>query len=120
MLCYMKYLVCLLLSLAAGFGTYALGAVVWCTIDPDGAGAKLLFTIPIALTGMAIPAILGMLAFVFRTDFIRDPKPARAPAAATADSLAPPRSVRTSRARLATAPAMDVDDQDALELALAT
>ena len=122
MLCCMKYLVCLLLSLAAGFGTYALGAVVWCTIDPDGAGARLLFTIPIALTAMAVPAILGMLAYVFRNEFIREPKPAKPapqPAAASHESVAPMRPARTSRARLATAPAVGLDEDD-LELALAT
>ncbi|MEA2734458.1 MAG: hypothetical protein QOE14_909, partial [Humisphaera sp.] len=48
---FMKYLVCLLLSLAAACGTYTLGAVVWCIIDPEGAGTKLLFTIPVALAG---------------------------------------------------------------------
>ena len=66
----MRYLACVLLSLSAGFATYAIGAVAWSAIDPLEAGAKLLFTIPVALAGMAIPGILGTLCFVFRGDFI--------------------------------------------------
>ena len=58
----MKLLVCVLLSLAAGFFIYLTGAVVWCTIDPEGASPSLLFTIPPAIAGMVAPAMLGMLA----------------------------------------------------------
>ena len=107
----MTFLICLLLSLSAGFATYALGAVTWCVIDPDGAGAKLLFTIPVALAGMAVPGIIGMLCCAFRCDFIAEPKPARAPATRPARVPAPLRPARTPRPA-----AVDED----LELALAT
>ena len=60
----MKLLVCVLLSVAAGFFTYLTGAVVWSTIDPLGAGTSLLFTIPTAIAGMAAPALLGVLGLV--------------------------------------------------------
>jgi hypothetical protein len=73
----MKYLAFLFLSVAAGFGVYSLGAVVWSIVDPHGAGETLLFTIPIALGGMAIPGILGMLCLVFRCDFIAEPRQAK-------------------------------------------
>ncbi len=78
----MTFLTGLLLSLSAGCATYALGAITWCTIDPEGAGAKLLFTIPVALAGMAVPGIIGLLCCAFRCDFIREPKPAKMPARA--------------------------------------
>jgi hypothetical protein len=70
----MKVLGYLLLSLAAACGVYALGAVVWSMIDPHGAGETLLFTIPIALGGMAIPGILGTLCLVFRGVFVTEPR----------------------------------------------
>ena len=60
----MKLLVCVLLSLAAGFFTYLAGAVIWSTVDPQGAGSSLLFTIPPAIAGMAAPALLGVLGLV--------------------------------------------------------
>ena len=107
------FLTCLLLSLGAGFATYALGAIVWCTIDPDDVGAKLLFTIPIALAGMAVPGIIGLLCLTFRCDFIREPKPARRSSPAIA-SLPPLRPARLSQPAV-----VDVDDDD-VELALAT
>src|SRR5688500_8843957 len=110
----LKYLVCLLLSLAAGFGTYALGAVAWCTIDPAGAGAKLLFTIPIAIVGMAIPGIVGMLCLVFRCDFIPEPQPVRVPAVRPARAAA--RKTRHPRPVAVAAQPVDED----MELALAT
>ena len=62
----MRLLVCLLLSLAAGFFTYLTGAVIWCTIDPQGAGSSLLFTIPPALAGAFAPALLAMIGVVNR------------------------------------------------------
>jgi hypothetical protein len=106
------FLTCLLLSLSAGCGTYALGAITWCTIDPDGAGAKLLFTIPVALVGMAVPGIVGLLCCAFRCEFIRAPKPATVPA------RAPLRSAPARRPATATAPATPMDED--MELALAT
>jgi hypothetical protein len=102
-------LTCLLLSLSAGFGTYALGAITWCTIDPEGVGARLLFTIPVALAGMTIPGIIGLLCLAFRCDFIREAKPARR----AVPTRAPLRPARTRR------PAMADVDED-VELALAT
>jgi len=65
----MKWLVCLLLSLAAGFFTYLAGAVVWSTIDPQGAGASLLFTIPPAVAGVAAPTLLALLGLVAGAGF---------------------------------------------------
>ena len=77
----MKVIGYLLLSLAAACGVYALGAVVWSMIDPQGAGQTLLFTIPIALGGMAVPGILGVLCLVFRSIFVTEPRrtPRRTP-----------------------------------------
>ena len=70
----MRYLACLLLSLSAGCATYAIGAVAWSAVDPLEAGAKLLFTIPVALAGMAVPGILGTFCFVFRGAFVPERK----------------------------------------------
>jgi hypothetical protein len=111
----MTFFVGLLLSLSAGFGTYAIGAIVWSTIDPDEVGAKLLFTIPIALAGMTIPGIIGLLCYTFRADFISEPRRATRSSARPAPALAPRRPARTLR------PAMvdPVADED-IELALAT
>ena len=120
MSCCVKYLSCLLLSLATGCATYALGAVCWSVWDPHGAGAKLLFTIPIALAGMAIPGITGLLCVAFHCDFIADPEPttpALRPAPAPASTTV--HTARTSRARLSTVPATQFDSDD-IELALAT
>ena len=97
---------CLLLSLSAGFGTYALGAILWCVIDPEDVGAKMLFTIPIALAGMAIPGIIGMLCWTFRCDLIPEAKAAKTVAAA-------------KRAPRPVPPPAHVHDED-IELALAT
>jgi hypothetical protein len=71
---FMTLMISLLLSLSAGCGTYALGAIVWCVIDPEGVGARMLFTIPIALAGMTIPGVIGLIGYAFRCDFIREPK----------------------------------------------
>ena len=60
----MKLLVCVLLSIAAGCFTYLAGAIVFCTIDPQGAAPSLLFTIPPAIAGMAAPALLGILGVI--------------------------------------------------------
>jgi hypothetical protein len=102
------FLTCLLLSLSAGFGTYALGAILWCVIDPEDVGAKMLFTIPTALAGMAIPGIIGALCWTFRCDLIGEPKAAKKTAAlpARAPRPTPP-------------PAAHVTDDD-IELTLAT
>ena len=123
MACCLKYLSCLLLSLSAGFATYALGAVVWCVIDPTGAGAKLLFTIPVAIAGLTIPGIVGMLCLAFRCDWIPEPKPAKETAtpqpAPTPSAADPHPPTRKPRSRPATAPATTPVDDD-LELVLAT
>jgi hypothetical protein len=58
----------MLLSLAAGFFTYLAGAVIWSTVDPQGAGSSLLFTLPPAVAGVAAPALLAMLSVVIRRD----------------------------------------------------
>jgi hypothetical protein len=63
----MRLLVCLLLSLAAGSGTYLAGAVVWSTLDPQGAGASLLFTIPPAIAALTTPALLALVGLINRT-----------------------------------------------------
>jgi hypothetical protein len=60
----MKYLVALLLSLAAGFGTFILGAVIWSALDPSGAGRAFLFTIPVAIVCMVVLGLLGMTAMM--------------------------------------------------------
>src|SRR4051812_4142392 len=62
----MRLLVCLLLSLAAGCFAYLVGAVVWCAIDPLGAGGTLLFTLPPAIAGVATPALLAMIGLINR------------------------------------------------------
>ena len=98
---------CLLLSLSAGFGTYALGTIVWCVIDPENVGAKMLFTIPIALAGMTIPGIIGMLCWTFRCDMIGEPKAAKTAATAAVRAPTPARSA-------------DHAHDDDVELALAT
>ncbi len=108
----MTFLTSLLLALSAGCATYALGAITWCAIDPDGAGAKLLFTIPLALGGMTVPGILGALCLAFRCDFHSEPRAAKA-MATTPAPLSRPRRPAT-----APAPATHVDDE--MELALTT
>ena len=65
----MKLLVCVLLSLAAGFFTYLSSAVVWCTFDPQGAAPSLLFTLPAAIAGMAAPALVAVLGVVAGVGF---------------------------------------------------
>ena len=60
----LRLLIFLLLSISAGAAVFLGGAVVWCLIDPDGAGKPLLFSIPLALVGAAIPGLLGMLGMV--------------------------------------------------------
>jgi len=65
----MKFVVCLLLSLAAGFFTYLAGAVVWSTLDPQGAGASLLFTLPLAVAGAVAPTLLAIAGLINRALF---------------------------------------------------
>lgn len=96
-------LTCLLLSFSAGFGTYALGAIIWCIADPADVGARLLFTIPIALAGMTIPGIIGALCWTFRCDLIGEARP-----------------TTTHAPRVVPAPAAHVEHADDIELALAT
>jgi hypothetical protein len=60
----MKLVVCLLLSMAAGFATYLMGAVIWATLDPLGAGSALIFTLPPAIAGLSVPALVALLAAV--------------------------------------------------------
>jgi hypothetical protein len=111
----MQFFIGLLLSLSAGFGTYAIGAIVWSTIDPDEVGAKLLFTIPIGLAGMTIPGIIGLLCYTFRGDFISEPRRAARPSPMPAPALSRRRAARTPW------PAMvDPVADDDVELALAT
>jgi hypothetical protein len=112
----MTFITCLLLSLSAGSATYAAGAIAWCTIDPEGAGAKLLFTIPVALAVMAVPGILGAMCLAFRCDFYREPRPAKV-VAATRPAPTPLRPVR-ARPAVAAVTAADMDEE--MELALAT
>jgi hypothetical protein len=108
----MTFLIGLLLSVSAGFGAYAIGAIVWSTIDPDEVGAKLLFTIPIALAGMTIPGIIGLLCYTFRGDFI--PEPRRATRLTAVPARVPRRPARAPR------PGMVDPADDQVELALAT
>ena len=60
----MRIVICFLGSLAVGCATYLLGAIVWSIADPSGAGKVLLFTIPIAIAGMALPAVLSIIGAV--------------------------------------------------------
>ena len=112
MFCCMRYLACLLLAVSAGFGTYAIGAVAWSAMDPLGAGAKLLFTIPVALAGMAVPGILGMLCFVVRGAFVPERKRVKKPIPQPAPQRVPP----TPQPATATPPQIDEDE---LEVVLA-
>jgi len=113
----MTFITCLLMSVSAGSATYAAGAIAWCTIDPDGAGAKLLFTIPLALAVMAVPGILGAMCLAFRCDFYREPRTAKAVVATRPAPTAPLRPIRPHPA-VATTPVAEMDDD--MELALAT
>lgn len=61
-----RLLVCLLLSVATGAAVYLGGAVVWSLIDPQGAGVPLLFTIPLAIAAVAIPALIGVIGLINR------------------------------------------------------
>lgn len=110
----MRVIVCLLLAMACGFGTYVLGAVLWSAADPQGAGTVLLFTIPPAIAGMAVPALFGVIALINRCDWAA-PRPARvAPVAAQASTAAP------RPARSAPAPARPAfESADDLQLAAA-
>ena len=56
--------ICLLLSFAAGAAVYLAGAIVWCLVDPLGAGQSLMVTLPLALTAAAAPAMLGVLGMI--------------------------------------------------------
>jgi hypothetical protein len=60
----MRIVICFLGSLAVGCATYLLGAIVWSIADPSGAGKVLLFTIPLAIAGMALPAVLLIIGAV--------------------------------------------------------
>ena len=106
---FMTLIISLLLSLSAGFGTYALGAIVWCIIDPDDVGAKMLFTIPVALAGMIVPGILGLVGCAFRCEFITEPRVAPTGATPVAAPLRPSRQSR---------PASEMDEE--IDFALAT
>ena len=122
----MRYLVCILLSAAAGSAAFALGAVIWSSLDPHGAGTGLLFTIPLALAGIAIPGILGTLGLVFRCDLIREPRmqkqrvplPHPRPRPLPQPAV-PPARPAPAPARKPAAPAATPAHDD-LELALAT
>ena len=117
----MTFITCLLLSVSAGSATYAAGAIAWCIIDADGAGRRLLFTIPVALSVMAVPGILGAVCLAFRCDFYREPRAAKLSTAARPAHLpaaASLRPMRPSRPAIATAPASNLDEE--MELAFAT
>ena len=60
----MRILLCLLFGLACGCGFYVLAAVIWSIIDPSGAGAVLLFTIPAAVAAAALPALVGFIGMI--------------------------------------------------------
>ena len=93
----MRILVSILLSVAIGFATYVVGAVLWTIADPLGAGSSLLFTIPVAVVGMAVPALIGALAMINHCRWdtrelvrrrLKRPKPARPiPPRSAADGL---------------------------------
>lgn len=90
----MKYLVSLLLAMAAGCGMYALGAILWAVADPAGAGASLLFTIPAALGAMAISGLLGTIALATRCNWDCPAEPDRSqPARAQTEPVRPPLAV---------------------------
>ena len=59
-----RLLICLLLSVAAGAAVYLTGAIVWCLVDPLGAGQSLMVTLPLALSAVAAPAMLGVLGMI--------------------------------------------------------
>src|SRR3954471_14489031 len=92
----MRIGICLLLSIAIGCATYTLGAIVWACADPQGAGKALLFTIPIAFAGTAIPGLLALLGLVFRCDWATPRAAARKPLR--------PAAVRPPRKRVASRP----------------
>ena len=56
----MRFIVCVLVSIAIGAATYTLGAVIWSIADPLGASNVLLFTIPIAIAVITIAALLAV------------------------------------------------------------
>jgi hypothetical protein len=83
----LRVVVSLLVAVSAGCGFYTLAAIVWAILDPDVAAQSLLFTIPIAIAGAIVPALLA--AFVPRVHLMprgrrtRRPQPSAAPAAAS-------------------------------------
>jgi hypothetical protein len=112
----MRYLLCLLLSFAAGCGTYTLGAILWAISDPSGAGMALLFTIPIALFAMAIFGLLGMIGLATRCDWDHPRRAKQAMEPPLVVSPAPRPAKPVSR-RTPREPAPQLED---LELTLAT
>jgi hypothetical protein len=84
----MRVVVSLLFALAAGCGTYSLGAVIWASLDPEHAGKVLLFSIPLALAATAVPALFGVLALVMSGNGSRRDGKAVPPAPANAPSPA--------------------------------
>ena len=90
----MRVVVSLLFALAAGFGTYSLGAVIWASLDPEHAGKVLLFSIPLALAATAVPALFGVIALVLSGGGSR---PRRKPKAAAPLPAKAPRPAATKR-----------------------
>jgi hypothetical protein len=64
----MRVIVCLLIAIASAFAVYTVAAIVWTIIDPQIAARSLLFTIPRALAGMIVPALLAV-ALIFTRRF---------------------------------------------------
>jgi hypothetical protein len=63
----MRVIICILIAIAAGFAVYTFGAIVWTVLDPQVAAVSLLFTIPRAIVGAIIPALLAVvLLFTWR------------------------------------------------------
>lgn len=93
----MRLMVCVLGSIAIGCASYLLGAIVWSIVDPPGASKSLLFTIPIAIAGVTVPAVLAMMGAVYvarsgtsrRRKRVRThaPRPEAAPEAIDLDDL---------------------------------
>ena len=69
----MRFVVCLFLAAAAGCGSFALGAILWSTFDPLGAGKLLLVLIFPTFAAMAFFGALGLMGLVLRCDW-RQPR----------------------------------------------
>jgi hypothetical protein len=63
---FVRMVICLLIALAAGCAFYTLAAIIWTVVDPQVAAASLLFTIPQAIVGTAIPALLAVVLLLTR------------------------------------------------------